>query len=781
MPCRRSLFWRILFLVSLVLATAIASYGWLVSHQQGEMSDRLLAEGAAVTVRNMAEHSAHHLVVEDFAALEHFLLRAADHPDIDAIRLCEPDGALLVDIVRNGEGRLPSCRYGGPPMELPAAVAGGPHQIHVKAGLVAWHPVRAGTTLGYLQVSFNQNAAAVLHRGIWTRALLAAVVWILAGIVLFTLALRPSLTAIRRLAEFARGLDRNKGARVDVASPIEEIAGLAAALNHASADLVATETALRRERERLAVTLKGISDAVFACDQAGRILLMNEAAESLTGKTRERALGLPLAEILQDDGGVEADIAASLPPRADHPLPSAGIQCRIVDSAHAVRTVILQTTRLGGEGDSAVGTVVILRDVTDRVRMKEEKAKLEKQLRQAQKMEAIGTLAGGIAHDFNNILTAIQGYAELAQHALSEDSPVRRYLRETLAGCYRARDLVRQILAFSRQTEQEKIPVRMQAIVKEALKLLRPSLPATIDIKTDISPDCGTVLASPTEIHQILMNLCVNAYHAMREKGGILQVGLMPVVLDRDAAEREPAMAAGRYVRLEVSDTGHGMEPAVLERIFEPYFTTKEPGEGTGMGLAVVHGIVARSGGHVTVRTTPGEGSVFRVYLPLAEDPEGQGPDSAAEGRMPPGGSERILLVEDDPALLGLGREVLADIGYRVLAQGSSGEALAWFRLHPGECDLVLTDMTMPGMTGLEMATAMLALRPELPIILCSGYSEKVDAERAKKAGIREYVVKPFDWATMAARIRGLLDAGNQRGDPPAERQGTEFPSDITR
>ncbi len=397
-----------------------------------------------------------------------------------------------------------------------------------------------------------------------------------------------------------------------------------------------------------------------------------------------------------------------------------------------------------------INHVSIHRDITHEIR-------LERELRQAQKMEAIGTLAGGIAHDFNNILMAIVGYTQLAHSRLSEESPIRRYLEQVLEAGSRAATLVHQILTFSRQTEQERKPVQVGPLIEEALKLLRSSLPSTIEIRHTITvpPERATVMADPTHIHQVLMNLCTNSAHAMRSRGGLLSVELSETELDASFASRYPGIKPGRYLRLSVADTGHGMHPAVVERIFDPYFTTKGPGEGTGLGLAVVRGIVKSLGGAISVYSEAGQGTTFHIFLPKVEAEAVQEPERI-EALLT--GVERVLFVDDEQVLADLGKEMLESIGYSVVTKTSSIDALDSFRAEPDAFDLVVTDMTMPGLTGRELAAELMAIRPGIPVILCTGFSKLINGKRAMETGIREFVMKPYTVRSLAKTIRKVLD-----------------------
>jgi len=389
-----------------------------------------------------------------------------------------------------------------------------------------------------------------------------------------------------------------------------------------------------------------------------------------------------------------------------------------------------------------------------------EKQQLEMQLRQTQKMEAIGTLAGGIAHDFNNILGVISGYAELATMDAAEGSRIQKCLKEIFNAGQRARELVQQILTFSRQRVNEPKPLQIGYAVREVMKMLRATLPSTIEVKYTIPKKLSAVVADPTQIHQVVMNLCTNAGHAMRETGGTLEVSLEEMVVDDAMAIRIPDLIPGRYQKLKVRDTGHGMPPQVVERIFDPFFSTKEPGEGTGLGLSVVHGIVMKHGGGIDVISKPGEGTTFEVYFPsLGEVGEREVDDVTPL----PTGAERILLVDDEASMVEMGRQMLESLGYRVTIQTSSVEALADFKARPELFDLVFTDMTMPRMTGADLSREVLKLRPDIPIILCTGYSERIREESAKAMGIREFVLKPMALRDVAHVVRRALAAARSR------------------
>jgi PAS domain S-box-containing protein len=402
------------------------------------------------------------------------------------------------------------------------------------------------------------------------------------------------------------------------------------------------------------------------------------------------------------------------------------------------------------------GLYGVSRDITERKIAEEEKARLQSQLQQVQKMESMGTLAGGIAHDFNNILGIIVGNTELAMDDVPEWNPARRNLEEIRTASIRARDVVKQILAFSRKTPQKMKPVRIIPIIKESLKFLRSSIPTTIEIHQNISSESDTVLTDPTQINQVLINLCTNAVHAMGEKGGVLEVSLEDIELDAGSSMDYYDLSSGKYVRLTVNDTGHGIEPKILKRIFDPYFTTKGVGEGSGMGLSVVHGIVKRYGGGISVSSEPGKGTIFHVLFPCIEDEPEPKVEIAAEI---PRGNERILFVDDEKAMIDAIQPMIERLGYKVTARTSSIEGLEAFRANPDRFDLVITDFTMPNMTGMELANELFKLRSEIPIILCTGYSDHINEEKAKRNGIRAFVMKPVVLDEIANTIRKVLQA----------------------
>ncbi len=528
--------------------------------------------------------------------------------------------------------------------------------------------------------------------------------------------------------------------------PVKDEAGNVVLLIPEGRDITERKLA-EEEQARLVTAIEQSAEAVFISDIGFVIRYANPALEKMSGFDRKELIGRHIRILASEnqDETLHSEMSDTLTKGL---VWSGRLFYRKKNGGSYEAEVTASPVR------DKVGTIInyvsIHRDITREVQ-------LEKELRQVHKMEAIGTLAGGIAHDFNNILSVIQGHTQLTNLRLPENSPLKNSLSQVLVSCIRAKELVNQILTFSRQTDHEKRPVQLLPLVDEVLQLLRPSLPTTIEIRQDIvvPPEQSVIMADATQIHQVLMNLAANAAHAMGGQGGILGVRVAKEMINRASSPYRADLSPGSYVMLAVSDTGHGMDAAIVERIFDPYFTTKGPGEGSGIGLTVTQGIVKAHNGAIVVNSEPGLGTQFNVYFPEIQGAVVPVLEKKEALRT---GNERILFVDDEEPLVAMAKELLEALGYLVTGSTSSQEALEIFLNQPSAFDLVITDMTMPGLTGTEIATKMMSLKPDLPVILCTGFSELVNARQALAMGIRQLIMKPWDVSEMAASIRRVLE-----------------------
>jgi len=507
------------------------------------------------------------------------------------------------------------------------------------------------------------------------------------------------------------------------------------------------EEALLQSEEKYRDLYDNAPDMFCSVDsKTANIIECNQTLTNALGYTKEEIIGRLIFDLYTPDSAEYAK--ANVFPVFVKTGTIIGEELQLQRKDGSTIDISLNITAVRDEEGNIIYSSSVLRDIA---RQKE----LELQLQQSQKMEAIGTLAGGIAHDFNNILTAIMGYAEMTEIAIPKESEAHQTLGQVLKASHRAKDLVKQILGFARQSKEEKKPTKVGLIAREVLKLLRASLPSTIEIRHEITARNDTVMADPIQIHQVLMNLCTNAHYAMGKKGGVMEISLSNVELDSKNASQYPDLEPGSYVKLTVSDTGPGMDQGTLEKIFDPYFTTKEKGVGTGMGLAVVHGITKSHRGAITVQSKADKGSTFQALLPLVEM---EFKPQVAALKAYPLGNERILFVDDEEPVMDLGKRMLGHLGYDVVALTSSMEALAVFREKPNQFDLVITDQTMPGLTGEMLTKEVMRIRPDIPVILCTGFSEHVSEEQAKDIGIRAFLMKPLLLKDISQTVRRVLD-----------------------
>ncbi len=502
-----------------------------------------------------------------------------------------------------------------------------------------------------------------------------------------------------------------------------------------------------RQRERfLRSVVETTAEGFWVIDADGRVSEVNEAYCAMSGFPKEEILGKHINEIAAEE--TPEQIAQRI-----QRIIAGGKE--LFETRHYRKDmgsfpVEVSVTFLPEQGSQFV---CFCRDLSERKRMEEERNRLQAQLAHAQKMESIGTLAGGIAHDFNNILSAVIGYAEMAREDSPPGSAAAQSLNRVLEAAKRAAFLVKQILAFSRQQDNKRFPLIPGPIIKEVVKLLRPMLPSTIAIVHRIG-STRTILADPTQLHQVLMNLATNAFHAMEQTGGELVITIEDAEYGEADLTAHPGIVPGSYVLLTVADTGPGISPEIRNRIFDPYFTTKEVGKGTGMGLAIVDGIVRSSGGFISCESEPGRGAVFTLALPAFE---GEDADKGEDAAPDTNGTGRILVVDDEDILVNMVRSMLERLGYQVTAHTSSSEALTSFKNAPHSFDAVVTDQTMPGMTGVDLARRMLQIRPDLPVILCTGYSNLVDDAQAKAHGIKGFAMKPLTQKSIAALLKEVM------------------------
>jgi PAS domain S-box-containing protein len=518
-------------------------------------------------------------------------------------------------------------------------------------------------------------------------------------------------------------------------------------LHHSIVERKQTKDALANQTELLDNILNNIPHNVFWKDRQSVYLGCNKAFAKVTG------VGEPANIIGKTDYDLpwkkeEADSYRAFDKKVmDTVTPMVDIEEPLTQADGLEKTVITSKVPLRDQNGNVFGTLGIYYDITERKQM-------EETIKQTQKMEAIGTLAGGIAHDFNNILAAIVGYAELAHEASSKNKLVSEYLDAILKSSFRAKDLVRQILTFSRKSQEERKPIQLYPIIKESTKLLRSTIPATIEIRQNIDETMGMVNADPTQMFQIVMNLCTNAAHAIHDNEGVIDISLSTIIITQELMQKYHNVSPGPFLELKISDNGSGIDSKIIHRIFEPFFTTKNKLEGTGMGLAVVHGIIKDYGGDIIVDSQLNKGTTFTVLLPQVIAEADRGIDSVSEI---PTGNARILFVDDEEMLIDVGKKMLNSLGYDVTALNSSIEAFETFQNSPDEFDMIISDHTMPHMTGYTMAKRILEIKPSARIILCTGYSDAITPEKVAAAGIKALVYKPISRAKIAKTIHDVL------------------------
>ncbi|MCA9733610.1 MAG: PAS domain S-box protein [Deferribacteres bacterium] len=510
------------------------------------------------------------------------------------------------------------------------------------------------------------------------------------------------------------------------------------------------EKALRKSEEKYRILVENAVELIIVA-QNGIIEFINHRCFKLLGYHPEEMIGKLINNFIHPED--RAMVVERHLKRLRGEDVKQKYTFRIVDRAGSTKWVEINIVRLDWKGKPA--TLNFLSDITDRMQAEEEKAQLELQLRRSQKLETIGTLAGGIAHDFNNLLSPILGYSDMALLHLDESHHLYPDIQSIFNAARQAKQLVQQILTFSRQVEQERKPLALPAIIDETLQLLRPTLPVTIEIQKKIDENCSPVIADATQMHQVIMNLCTNAFHAMEKSGGTLKIELDQVLFDENMQAMHPNLKARDYLRLTVTDTGIGMDAITRDRIFEPFFSTKTGGKGTGLGLSVVHGIIRSHQGDITVQSERNKGTTFTIFLPALQSLDIETHKIVNPIRR---GNERILLVDDENMIVQMLKQMLEDYGYTIYPYTNSQDALRFFHNQSEFVDLLITDLTMPIMTGLELIKAIQKVRPELPVIMITGYSESLNEEIYKRYGIREILAKPVLTAEISDAMRKLFD-----------------------
>ncbi len=662
------------------------------------------------------------------------------HPSVSEVRLINDFGTVLARRSRSHRSGLPSW--------LVSALFGADRRYRF-----ALYYGENRRLVGHLEMTADRHAiaGAFFHQaafslgvGLFRDIVLALIL----GLMFYFSITRPLLRISDRLSRISPG-DPELTVAIPRGHQADELGMLAGSINQlleqwdqSLSRLQRTQVELGKREARFRAIFETARDSIFIKDENLRYILVNPAMERLFQTSAQTLLQSSDEELFEPEAAahsreVDEQVLAGEIVEEEH--------CKSIRGKPMTFHVIKVPLR--DQADRITGLCGIARDLSH---IKE----LETRIRQSQKIEAIGTLAGGIAHDFNNILGIIVGNAELALGKLSPEAPARRHLMAIQSASLRAKEMVLQLLRFSRKSEEVKKSLDLRPVIQEALGLLRATLPSNIEIRKQVAPDLPAVMADATQLHQLLINLCTNAHHAMEAGGGVLTVILDQQEVGETDKLPEP-LHSGPYLRIRVADTGAGIPPEIQDRIFDPYFTTKETGQGTGMGLSVVHGIVKDHGGAIWVESQAGQGSAFTILLPAIEKaPESDAPSETA----PVPGHERILLVDDEPHLTELLQAMLEHLGYTVDARTSPERALEVFSQNPQAFDLVITDMTMPQMTGDLLAKALIRIRPDIPVVLCTGYSEKT-LENPPDMGIRARIAKPVQMGELSSRLREVLES----------------------
>lgn len=746
---------RIILSLALVLAVMIAVFGWWTGSRQSKIYVQELTHNLQSLSHSHADSAARFMIVQEYMGLDEHMLESASLPDIMSLQIVEPDGKMICNVERPSIGAPPRLNYKINKISTPE----GTRAVLNREGglLVSWSPIMAGSHLGWLKMTLSLHTADILQRATWHSTLQVGAFWILIGIILMTLVVRRPLRAVRELSRFAHDLQNRKGGQVTVAQGVYEIDLLADALNHSSTELLSAEQRLIAEQERLSVTLQSIGDGVIATDTGSNIVLVNHVAERLTGWSQEQALGKQLQQVFCL---IEGDERSTI----ENPLKAVLDKGQSVELSDRVRLVSLngseQLVTVNGapiidRKGKLAGMVLVIRDITEKTEMEAERKKLEGQLIQSQKMESIGQLAGGIAHDFNNILTAITGYGEMLRMKVAHDDKLVSYADQLLSSAVRAANLTRSLLAFSRKQSIELKSADINSIIIDVQKLLCRLIGEDISFTARTTDTPLMAMVDAGQIEQIMMNLATNARDAMPE-GGELSIETDEVYIDELYSHSIPNGKPGRYAMITVSDNGGGMDKETCAHVFEPFFTTKNVGKGTGLGLSIVYGIVRQHNGFVTVYSEIGQGTSFRIYIPISDETSLEKLHEIDVEAKP--GTETILLVEDDNDVRGILALTLHMAGYTVIEATCGTEAVTLFDGHHDSIDLILMDVIMPNMNGKEAYNRISERYPAVPIIFMSGYTADIILHKGLVDDGINFIHKPISKQQLLKKIRDVLD-----------------------
>ncbi len=733
--------------LALMVATLVG-FNYVERYQS--LTSHLEAEGRIATV-SISDSCAHYIPLGDLAAIEQMLVYFGADPDVQQIRITDEKGALLNKIVRGDGGKI-KVQYEQASVPLPP-VAGFTRVAHDDY-IAFWMPVNGDRLVGWVNVDYSMARLSEARLASLKEAIISGVFAFLAGVLLLHFFIKPRLAVINRAARNVQHMGKSPHDILPVDHLSVETQLLTAALNRASAELFRQTEQIRQDRERIRLLLDSVPVAIFGTDLRGDCIFHNPLCASLCGyPPTADLLGMPLTELIADD-----TIAPAVVPATVHRESLLRKQDGTQSPCELWMHPMLR-------GDAHVGYLISFVDISERRNAELQKNNLENQLQKSQRMQAIGQLTGGIAHDFNNILTAVLGYTRLAIQRTTDlaDDNLQVYLGEVLLGAERAGKLVKQMLAFGRADSGTPCPTRPVDAVNETMGMIRPILPATVAMSARCDDARFAINVDPVHLQQVLMNFLLNANDAMHGKGKI-----EIAVTRRDFAQCQCVAChqtfTGRYVSIQVKDTGTGIDPQIIDRIFEPFFSTKEVGKGTGMGLSMVHGLVHKNNGHLLLHSVRDQGSTFEVLFPLQEYIIDEKTTDAIDASLllpdttgDKGKAARILVVDDEVSVARFMSDLLQTVGYEISMETSSVAAYEKFMLEPASFDLVVTDQTMPNITGYELADRFLKQRPELPIILCTGYSELVSREKALQLGIRYYFEKPVDVRQFCATVESLL------------------------